>query len=179
MWTTSSFRADVRGVSFLAIVLSACLTTAAAAQEQPKAVQPIPPDAPRAARPQPKERALPTTYEVKRPVVLRSVRVGPLTKKMQSLAGAAFVKTAKDPIFVEVKTSPGVLGKPQMASAPIILLNGERLLNTRSAGPDTLVAFLPDRERIKGTNSVAVVWIGKQEPTMTPKPLSFRREDVK
>jgi hypothetical protein len=137
------------------------------------------PDAPRPQRLQPKPPSLPTNYEVKKPVELRAVTVGHLNKEMESLAGPVFLQTAKEPLYIEVKTIPGVLGKPAMAAAPLIVLNGERLISTRSAGPDTLVAFLPNAEKIKDANSVAVVWIGKQEDTMTRKPLIFHRSDIK
>jgi hypothetical protein len=180
MWTTSSFRADARRARLPVLALLACVAASATAQERPsRSASPVAPDAPRPARIQAKEKPVANLYEVKRPVELRSVTVGRLTKKMETLAGTEFVKTATDPLFIEVKTVPGVLGKPPMTAAPVILLNGERLLSTRGGGRDTLVAFLPDREKIRDTNSVAAIWIGKQEPTMTEKPLTFRRADVK
>ncbi len=179
MWMTSSSRADTGWKSILLFVVLVGFAASAMSQKRSLNTTPVPPDAPRAARPQPEQRALPTNYEVKRAVELRSVTVGHVTKEMESLAGPGFLQTAKDPHFIEVKTAPGVLGKPTVAAAPLIVLNGERLVSTRGAGPDTLVAFLPDGEKIKETNAVAVVWIGKQEDTMTKRPLTFRRADVK
>lgn len=179
MWTTSSFRVEARRRGFLLLLVSVCFAAAIAAQKPRSTDIDVAPDAPRPARPQPKPRSLATNYEIKRPVELRSVTVGRVTKRMEALAGEAFLKSAKNPIYIQVRTAPGVLGKPALAAAPVILLNGERLLSTRSAGPDALVAFLPDRGKLQETNSVAVVWIGKQEPTLTRKPLRFRRTDIR
>jgi hypothetical protein len=178
MWTTSNFHADSlvgRSITVSGVLLFAALGFS---QELPSQTAP---DAPRPARLQAKEPQRATTYEVKRPVELRSVVVGRLTKEkeMERLAGTEFLITAKDPLFIQVKTVPGILGKPSMGAAPLILLNGERLLSTRGSSRDTLVAFLPDRKKIKDTNSVAVMWIGKQEHTRTRKPLTFRRSDIK
>lgn len=179
MLTTLNFRADGYRQSVLGlIILTAAATTLLAQERAPRSIQ-VPPDAPRAARPQPEQPRLPTNYEVKRPVELRTVIVGRVRGEMAQLAGAEFLKSAKDPVFIAVTTAPGVLGKPALASAPVIILNGERLLSTRNMGVDKLVAFLPDREKIKETNSVAVMWIGKQEPTRTREPLTFRRADIK
>ena len=179
MSMTLSSRANARLTHAFLFVALACCAASSAAQQRPSAAATIAPDGPRPQRVQPKAPALPTNYEVKRPVELQSATIGHLTKRMESLAGPGFLKSAKDPLFIQVKTAPGVLGKPATDAAPLIVLNGERLISTRSAGPDTLVAFLPDAEKIKETNSVAVVWIGKQEDTMTRKPLSFRRADIK
>lgn len=173
MWTTLSSRARRFPPGVISLALTVCLPALPAAQ------QVVAPDAPRPARVQPKPRPPTSTYEIKRPVQLRAVTVGRLTSRMRELAGAEFVKAARDPLFIEVKTAAGALGKPAMSAAPVILLNGERLLNTRAAGRDTLVAFLPDHERIRDENTVAVVWLGKQEPTLTRRPLTFRRADIK
>jgi hypothetical protein len=158
----------------VALAAGAPFARAAASQEPP-----VPPDAPRPAPVEPGGKPLPTNYEVKRPVELRSVLVGRVTKERSAAAGPEFLKSAKEPIFIEVTTAPGVLGKPAAGAAPLIVLNGERLLSTRSAGTDKLIAFLPSREPIRETNTVAVVWLGKQEPTMTKAPLTFSRGDVK
>jgi len=179
MWTTSSFLAKVRQRGRLLFLVSVCFAATAASQARYLADTQVPPDAPRPAPVQPKQPRVTTNFEVKKSVELRSVTVGRLTKRMEELAGEAFLKSAKDPIYIQVTTVRGVLGKPALASAPIILLNGERLLTTRSAGPNSLVAFLPDREKIKDLNSVAVAWIGKQEPTLSKKPLRFRRADIR
>jgi hypothetical protein len=150
-----------------------------AAAERAPAQAPVAPDAPRPAPTTPKQKAVTNLHELKRPVGLVAVTVGRLTPAMERLAGPEFVKTASDPLFIEVKTAPGALGKPPMASMPVIVLNGEPLLDTRGGGPDTLVSFLADRGRIKDTNSVAVVWLGRQERTMTERPLTFRRGDIR
>jgi len=149
------------------------------ARETASKEPPVPPDAPRPAPGQPGGKPLPTNYEVKKPVELRSVLVGRVTKERTAAAGSEFLRSAKDPLFIEVTTAPGVLGKPAVGAAPLIVLNGQRLLSTRSAGTDKLIAFLPDREAIREKNTVAVVWLGKQEPTMTKEPLTFSRSDVK
>lgn len=179
MWTTSNFHADIRPGRHIVMASGVLLLASLGLAQGP--LSQAAPDSPRPARLQVREPQLATTYEVKRPVELRSVAVGRVSKQkgMEELAGTEFLSTAKEPLFIEVKTVPGVLGKPSMGAAPLILLNGERLLSTRGTSPDTLVAFLPDRQKIKDTNSVAVMWIGKQEPTRTRKPLTFHRRDIK
>src|SRR5262249_48386455 len=113
MWMTSSSHADARlvhAVLFIALVWCVASSTDSAAQTRPNDMAIVAPDAPRPQQLQPKAPPLPTNYEVKKPVELRSVTVGHLTKEMESLAGPGFLKTAKEPLFIKVMTIPGVLG---------------------------------------------------------------------
>jgi hypothetical protein len=109
-------------------------------------------------------------------VELKSVVVRRIDAKMEKLAGQQFVKAAEEPYYVEVQTQTS-LGNLARSSAPVILLNGEKLLNTRATGDHTLVAFLPNLKSLKDVNSVAVVWLG-DEQTKTRHPLTFALNDV-
>jgi hypothetical protein len=109
-------------------------------------------------------------------VELKSVVVRRLDAALEKLAGPEFRKTATDPLAVEVQTRKP-LGNLSGASSPLIVLNGEKFTDTWATGKDRLVAFLPNRSKIKSTNTVAVVWVGR-EATMTKQPLTFRAQDV-
>ena len=112
-----------------------------------------------------------------RPTVeLRSVVVRRIDEKMEKLAGQQFVKAAEEPYYVEVQTQAS-LGNLARSSLPVILLNGEKLLNTRATGERTLVAFLPNLRMLRDPNTVAVVWLG-DEQTKTKRPLIFALRDV-
>jgi hypothetical protein len=164
MWTTSSSPVELRllAVAAVACVLS-CVTT--------------PPDAPRPAAELRVERppAIPPTHL--RPVELATVRALRPDEKLARFAGRAFLEQARDPVAIEVTTAHPL---PQEArdSSPAIVLNGETFPDTWAFSPNTLVAFVPDRARLRDVNSVEVVWIGAETLTRSPKPLSFRRADI-
>jgi len=111
-------------------------------------------------------------------VELKSVLVRPLDPKYSALAGPEFLKTAKAPLSIEVRTARS-LGIPARNAAPVILLNDERLMNTHAVAADRLVAFVSDRERLRDVNTVAVVWLGEAAPTKTRRPLTFRPADIR
>jgi hypothetical protein len=157
------------GVVLLALVVLAGMSAVYA--------QPVPPDAPRPAPPEPKTQRSAGGRAALGPVELKDVVVGRVTGRYATLAGAEFMKTARDPIYIEVQTVTP-LGNLARDSAPVILLNDQRLKTTRAIGADRLVAILPDRDRLKDVNTVAVEWVGERPPTKSPRPLTFRREDV-
>lgn len=107
-------------------------------------------------------------------IELKAVVVGRVTEKYAKLAGPEFMKTAEDPIYIEVQTAKP-LGNVWRDSAPVILLNDERLIDTWPVGADLLVAFLLNRKKLQDVNTVAVEWVGEQAPT---KILTFKLDDV-
>ncbi len=99
-----------------------------------------------------------------------------MDEKRAKLAGPEFAKSAEEPYYIEVQTQTS-LGNLAQSSLPVILLNGENLLNTRALGDRTLVAFLPNLKMLKDLNTVGVVWLGDKK-TMSKRPLTFERKDV-
>jgi hypothetical protein len=142
-------------------------------------VSQIPPDAPRSRLPVDEQNPPALDYSQQMiPMELKSVSVHRLDSTLAKFAGPAFIKTASDPFAIEVQTQKP-LGNLARTSSPVIILNGDKFTDTWAIGKDKLVAFLPDLKRIKDTNTVAAVWLGNEELTMTRSPLIFRAEDVK
>jgi hypothetical protein len=179
MWTTLNSRAERCALALVLASGAVCLVVSGAGAQAPVSAPPaqVAPDAPRPAPRAEKVRgkALPATQL--RIVELKSVSVRRLDERYTKLAGPEFLRTAEAPLAIEVQTRRP-LGDVQRDAAPVILLNGEKLLNTWPVASDRLIAFLPDRKKVKDVNSVAVVWLGEARPTLTGHPLTFRREDV-
>ena len=139
------------------------------------------PDTPQPARPVEKER--PRTIDrsqLIKPVELKSVSVYKMDEKMQRLAGKNFLAKADNPLVIEVIVVERIDPTPR-ASSPAIVLNGQKLINTRLnpvGNGDRLIAFLPDRKLIKDRNSVAVVWLGNETLTLSKHPLTFKAADI-
>ncbi|TMQ08363.1 MAG: hypothetical protein E6J90_40725 [Deltaproteobacteria bacterium] len=108
---------------------------------------------------------------------ITSVRVRRPTPELERLAGPDFVKTAQEPLAIEVQTQKPLPTDARNTSA-ILLWNGERFTDTWSVRPNRLVAFLPDRSKIKDVNSVAAAWIGNEEASRSRTPLTFRAADI-
>lgn len=87
------------------------------------------------------------------------------------------IKVPGAAVRIDVRTARS-LGNLASSAAPVILLNGERLLDTFAIAEDHLVAIYPDRARLRESNEVKVVWLGRDQ-TETKRPLTFRREDVR
>lgn len=176
MWTTSSFRADRATRGQVLPILAALATlilgsTAMAARTAP--------DAPRAAPAQRQAESVVQAADARiagAPVELRSVVVRGVDDKHRALAGDRFAKDATEPLMIEIATEVPLPSRPG-SSSPVIVLNGERLLDTWVVLPDRLVAFLPDRSRLKANNTVVVEWTGNEAATRTRKPLTFTNAD--
>jgi hypothetical protein len=182
MWTTSRFRAERPSCVAMLFVAGALAIwagpTPASAQEssQPQYA----PDAPRAARPSPsrqvKGEGKVSTRIVRFPVEITAVSVVRVDADLEKMAGKEFLSKAEEPLVIKVRTEKA-LGNIQRSSSPLIVLNGQNLLNTRATGQQTLVAFLPDRKMLRPTNTIAVVWLG-DEQTRTRRPLTLKLEDI-
>lgn len=175
MWMTSNSRAEGRqSIFWLACVAGVVV----AAYAQPGVAVQVAPDAPRQApvaieqQPLIKEQSMQAAT-----VELQSVSVRRLDETHKKMAGPVFHKQALDPLVVEVKTQQALPQEPR-TSSPVIVLNGEKLVDTWVILPDKLVAFLPNRSKLKDVNSVAVVWLGNEEATRTKRVLTFRRSDL-
>ncbi len=174
MWMTSNSLVNMCRPAAMGSALAVAVLTVGC---QATRSQHVAPDAPRLAQviPEPRPPNEIRSNQVST-VELQSVVVRPLEPPLERLAGPEFLQTATEPLFIEVRTQDA-LGNLSGSSSPIIILNTRKLPNTWATGSNTLVAFLPDRSGIKATNTVAVMWVGRQA-TMTKKPLSFRAEDV-
>lgn len=175
MWMTSNFPARLRSL----ILLLICLASGMAVLSCSGAMgAKIPPDA---ARPSQTTGQRPPSRDYsnqRTPVELKSVVVRRLDAALEKLAGPGFLRTATEPLAIEVQTQQP-LGDLSRTSSPVIILNGEKFPDTWAVGQNKLVAFLPDRRRIKETNTVAAAWLGNEEQSMTKSPLTFKSEDVK
>lgn len=158
--------------------LGLCIVVASVLLISGKAMsQDIAPDAPRPARAAIKP---PKTSEYGSPsgtVEMRSVSVRRLDSKHEKLAGSEFLRTATEPLVLEVRTLRP-LGNLARTSSPVIVLNGKQLSETIPISPNTLVVFLPDRKLIRTTNSVRVEWLGDEALTRSRRPLIFRSSDI-
>lgn len=169
MWTTLSFRASAA----LLIIATPPVAGCAGAQVQP------PPDSPRpqVVLPAPEGRA--GTGYGQEPVELRAVSARGVQgdTALTRLAGEAFLERAADPIAIDVRTEQP-LGELARDAAPLVYINGERIEETRVVDTDRLIAFLPDRTRIRRANQVAVAWVGSVQATMTREPLTLLAEEI-
>ena len=187
MWMTSSFHADsVRAFSgmagitrfskgvraFFCLPLLACLSMLACSTE----VQA--PDSPRAAEASPVSRVPSEDDSAYRDTIeLRSVRVHKLDPTLERMAGPEFMKRAREPLAIEVETVKELPKSPRNTSA-ILFLNAEKFPGTWMILPNKLVAFLPDRSKVREVNTVTAAWTGREEASRTKKPLTLRREDI-
>ncbi len=181
MWTTLSFLDRERhAVCGTALAIFAGMLAVAAFGDERQATTPqIAPDSPRPARTRQAGEGRgegPGETHVRPSVELKSVIVRRMDEKRAKLAGPEFAKSAEEPYYIEVQTQTS-LGNLAQSSLPVILLNGENLLNTRALGDRTLVAFLPNLKMLKDLNTVGVVWLGDKK-TMSKRPLTFERKDV-
>ena len=178
MWMTSNFPVNERRLVRLFVCSAFAVVLAWSTQSGIglALAQEIAPDAPRPARsskvPLATRRSQPERVEIK------SVTVGRLGGPMTKLAGNDFMRSATDPLVIEVRTQ-GPLGDLTRTSSPVIVLNGETLSETIPLTPNRLIAFLPNRKSIKDTNSVVVVWLGQEELTRSRRALTFRSKDIK
>lgn len=140
--------------------------------------QDLAPDSPRPARPVVKPTRPSVVQDVRSPSVeLRSVTVRRPSANQRKLAGENFLRTATEPLVIEVRTMRP-LGNLTRTSSPVIVLNGKQLSETIPVAADRLVAFLPDRKMIRRTNTVVVEWLGDERLTRSKRPLVFSSRDV-
>lgn len=175
MSTTSNFPADFRGfcASLLLIPTLGCASAA-----QPTARN-IAPEAPRAARPATASAPERGHRIEARPVELRSVGVRRISREEAAKRnGAKFAETARAPLAIEVKTQ-APLGRLDRTSSPVIVLNGTVLSDTIALDAGTLLALLPDDEKLRERNTLEVVWLGDEERTRTRTPLTFGPADIR
>ncbi|SRR5216683_24786 len=177
MWMTSNFRAKLGALALLLAAFLVCLAALARAASSDVPAAAVPPDAPRPMRAQPEDKRRLVAQPMRGTIELRSVVVRPLDEKYSRLAGPEFLRAAETPLYVEVQTQKP-LGNLVRDAAPVIVLNNERLMNTRPVAVDRLVAFLPDQRKLAEVNIVAVIWLGEAAPTKTRRPLRFKREDI-
>ena len=167
------------GFLFAGVLLGSC-RTGTGVLIVPRAAA-VAPDAPAAALPGPAAQApYQATRQASQTVELKSVRVGRIDSVYVQYIAPHFFKTSSAPLAVVVQTQQPFDMEPR-TSSPVIELNGEPIKNTRMVveTTNTLVGFLPDRERIKSRNAVTVVWIGAEEYTRTKNPLFFTPADIR
>jgi hypothetical protein len=187
MWMTSSFHVEsasmfsvvtgtielTKGVRvFLGLALLACLSMVACSNES------WAPDSPRAAEETQVSRVPSEDDSVYRGTIeLVSVRVRKLDSTLERMAGPAFMKRAREPLAIEVETLKELPKSPRNTSA-VLFLNSEKFADTWMILPNRLVAFLPDRRKIREVNTVTAAWTGSEDASRTKKPLTLRREDI-
>ena len=176
MWMTWNSRAE-RPRLLAHAALAALLAMAAC--HSPSAERA--PDAPRPARdatvyPQSNVPASPVNQD--RPVELRSVRVAAVRgdSLLERLAGT--LRESRTAFAVDVITAEP-LGNTAVDALPAILLNGERLGETRPLPPDRLILVLPDAQRLRAPVQVTVEWLGRGERTRTTRPLTITEEQLR
>lgn len=172
MWTTSNFR--VRQFCVCTVLLAA---VGALFGSLAMAAEIIPPDAPRVRPETEPARKVFMAAEPIGAVELKTVRVRHVDESDAHRAGVAFMKSAREPYAIEVQTEKP-LGNVWRDAAPVIVLNGERLLDTLPVGEDRLIAYVPDLKGFRDTNHVAVEWLGEQQSTKTRRPLTFGRDII-
>jgi len=181
MSTTSSFPARRLSAPLLALGLVVTLGLAGGCRADRTAREVQAPDAPLPARAVVERPAAIDHSILTRPVALRSVRVSRLGEgsEIGRLAGRRFLDEATEPLVIVVELAEELDQVPR-DSAPVIVLNGQPLVDTwpRPGTPSTLVAFLPNTELIRQRNTVAAVWLGSEELTMSEEPLVFSAEEV-
>lgn len=165
MSMTSSFHVSL--LALLLAALSGCMKVPA--PDSPKAAPKVRPVAVKGVSAE--EQA-----QRESPVELKSLAVRRLSEAAKEAAGPELRK-APDAIEIEVVTQRP-LGDLSVGSAPVIVLNGERLLETRAVGENRLRVRLPDRKRIRENNTVTVVWMGR-DTTLTRKPLTFHPSEIR
>lgn len=157
MWTTSSFRAEL----LAAALLTACATAPA-------------PDAPLPALPV--ERAkVPNRRVVLPPIEIASVRLRPVDAELARLAGPRFMREARRPIAVEVRTTAPLDIQARSAS-PVLYINGVMNTHTWMLIPDRLVAFVEDASTLRPENKVEAAWAGQESTTRSRTAVTFGRD---
>lgn len=177
MSTTLSFPADLRRIAILTLAVAIPGAGLLGCGPQPQVAPNAPKIAAQAARQKPPRVEGPQKLKS---VELRSVRVHKFDQTFAHLAGPQFVKEATDPLVIEVRVTEPIDPRPR-TSSPIIVLNGMKLTDTWVVPEkrDTLVAFLPDRRMIRELNTVAAMWLGNEQLTLTKQPLTFKATDIK
>jgi hypothetical protein len=165
MWTTSSSLAERLAILAVIGAGAGCQTAA--------------PESPAPARPVVQGPRTVEHGQLKRPINLRSVTVARLDARRMSTLGD-FGKTARDPIVIEVHLAEPVDMTPR-DSSPVIILNDVTLPDTwvYAEHPDVLVAYLPDRSKIRERNTVKAAWLGNEEWTTSRTALTFNANDIK
>ncbi len=110
-----------------------------------------------------------------RSVELRSATLIPLDEALRQLVGEAFLKTASAPLAVDVRTVEP-LNPAARTSWPVVVLNGQPIEHTQMDPKEAnrLVAFLPDRSRVRPRMRVEVYWVGNEALTRTREPIAVR-----
>jgi hypothetical protein len=168
MWMTSSFRAKhsplVLGIMLIAVIAAGNRSEAQA------------PDAPRPARPQAPAPPSEDDTAYRGTVELKAVRIRRLDATLEKMAGPEFLKKAREPVAIEVQTARPLPTQPRNTSA-VLIINGEKFMDTWMVQPDKLVAFV-ERGKLRDTNTAAAAWLGAEQSSTTRAPLTFWRGTV-
>jgi len=104
-------------------------------------------------------------------IELKAVRLRKLDATLEKMAGPVFLKSAREPMAIEVQTVNPLPTKPRNTSA-ILIINGEKFQDTWTILPDKLVAFV-DRGRLRTRNTAAAAWTGSEETSTSKRALVF------
>ena len=167
MWMTWNSRAERRGL----LAAGATIVIAACSGSQAESA----PDSPRPARnltglAQP---ATQTDTSVQdRPVEISSVRLRRVRDDtlLTRLMGAPRVSAAREPIAIEVVTAEPI-GNVERTASLEIYLDEQLIGDTWPLRPNRLIAFVPDRQRLRPGVSVTVAWLGSEPRTRSRRPI--------
>ncbi|MGH7711440.1 MAG: hypothetical protein ACREOG_09150 [Gemmatimonadaceae bacterium] len=107
-----------------------------------------------------------------RPVEISSVRLRRVRDdtSLTRLMGAPRVNAAREPIAIEVVTAEP-LGNVERTASLEIYLDEQLIGDTWPLRPNRLIAFVPDRQRLRPGVSVSVAWLGSEARTRSRRPV--------
>ena len=156
MSTTSNSRADTIVLLLAVVLLSLALgCTSTIAPDAPLASAP---DAPQPAIAETGTRPPSAEPDYTR-LELAGVRVRPIDEELSRFVSPQLLRTWPNPVAIEATTTtelPSTIG----ASSPVLIINGEVYPDTWQLRPNRLIAFVPDRARLRDQNQVQTMWIG-------------------
>ncbi|MGQ0642006.1 MAG: hypothetical protein ACT4P6_14745 [Gemmatimonadaceae bacterium] len=134
------------------------------------------PDSPRPPRDltalsQPSAQA-PDTSVQDRPVEISSVRLRRVRDDtlLTRLMGAPRASAAREPIAIDVVTAEP-LGNTERTASLEIYIDEQLIGDTWPIRPNRLIAFVPDRQRLRVGASISVAWLGSEPRTRSRRPI--------
>ena len=164
MSTTSNSRADA--LTLILLFAFGCATASTA----PDAPLTAAPDAPQAAVAQP-VRSKSAAPDFRR-LELATVRVRSIDNELAKFVSPQLLRTWRDPVAVEATTTtdlPSSIGN----SSPALIINDEIYVDTWQVRPNRLIAFVPDRARLRDRNKAETIWIGGGNATRSREAITF------
>lgn len=162
MSTMSNSRVDRRALALVLLLCSACATA------------PVAPDAPRMRKVSAPERTPPAVSPRDERVEIESAVVRRASEHPELLQGLTLDPSrAADLLLIDVRTEQP-LGDIQRSASPVIVLDGEPLLDTKPVDIRRLVAAV-SAERLRASeHTLAITWLGAEATTTSRKSYILR-----